>query len=147
MQENVKLRGLIRNLSGFIGEGLGGVLPQMGFDRPQDFMDFMNQAETDTAFEGFQRRKKAAQAAAAAGISNTKRNVSEGDDLSRKRARTNDFEAMGLNGASSSKDSRFPALLAPVSPVAGTSAGTFYPPVSWTYRYIIYLKFIVVNHF
>jgi len=61
MAENAQLRNLIRSLGGYIGDGLGGVLPSMGFDRPQDFVDYLNKAETDTAFESFQKRKKATQ--------------------------------------------------------------------------------------
>ena len=125
MQENVTLRNLIRSLSGFIGEGVGGILPQMGFDRPQDFMDFVNKAETDTAFEGFQRRKKQAQAAAAAGLSAAakKRSVSE-DDIARKRARgPSELDPMGLNGVGSSKD--FSLMMSPAS-----SSAAYYPTVS-----------------
>lgn len=68
MAENQTLRNLVRGLSSFIGEGVGGVVPQYGFERPADFIEFINRAETDTAFEGFQRRKKAATAAASATI-------------------------------------------------------------------------------
>ncbi len=57
MAENAQLRNLIRSLGSYIGDGLGGVLPTMGFDRPQEFIDFLNKAETDTAFESFQKRK------------------------------------------------------------------------------------------
>ena len=53
MQENQTLRNLIRSLGTYIGDGMGGILPSLGFDRPQEFMDFINRAETDTAFEGY----------------------------------------------------------------------------------------------
>lgn len=126
MQENVTLRSLIKSLSGFIAEGMGGILPQMGFDRPQDFMDFVNKAETDTAFEGFQRRKKQSEAAAAAGLNNTKkRSMNEGDSV-RKRARgTSELDPMGLNGVGSGKD--FSLMM---SPAAGSAPASFYPAVS-----------------
>ena len=60
MAENNTLRALIRSLSTFIGDGLGGVLPRLGFERHTDFMEFINKAETDTAFEGYRRRKSLA---------------------------------------------------------------------------------------
>ena len=80
MAENHHLRTLIRNLGQYIGDGLGGVLPSLGFDRPQEFVDFINRAETDTAFEGFQRRKKAAQSSGSG----------KGIDLTRKRTMDED---------------------------------------------------------
>lgn len=57
MTENQTLRNLIRGLAGFIGEGTGGVLPKLGWDS-NDFSNFINRSETDTAWEGYQRRKK-----------------------------------------------------------------------------------------
>ena len=110
----------------------------MGFDRPSDFIDFINRAETDTAFEGFQRRKKAAQAAAAAknvaGSSDIKidltkkRSLSE-DDSARKRVKG--LGDLGLNGAgSSSKDhdsSRYAPIPVPISPA--TASNSFYSSV------------------
>lgn len=138
MQENMHLRGLIRSLSDYIGQGVGGILPSLGFDRPQEFIDFINKAETDTAFEGFQRRKKAAQAAAtasaAAGVNlnvNKKRTLDE-EDLARKRMKALD-ERDSISGNGVSKDhatdnSRFPPMLLPISP-AGPPAAPYYSPV------------------
>ncbi|KAF5333498.1 hypothetical protein D9611_002324 [Ephemerocybe angulata] len=57
MAENQTLRNMLRNLATFIGEGLGGVLPKLGWDQ-NDFNTFINKGETDTAWEGFQQRKK-----------------------------------------------------------------------------------------
>lgn len=57
MQENQVLRGLLRSLSSFIGEGAGGVLPKLGWDL-NDFENFVNRAESDTAWESFQRNKR-----------------------------------------------------------------------------------------
>lgn len=57
MAENHTLRGLIRSLAGFIGEGTGGLLSKLGWE-PADFHSFVNKSETDTAWEGYQRRKK-----------------------------------------------------------------------------------------
>lgn len=57
MQENQVLRSLLRSLSSFIGEGVGGVLPKLGWDL-NDFENFVNRAESDTAWESFQRNKR-----------------------------------------------------------------------------------------
>jgi hypothetical protein len=58
MQENQTLRSLLRGLGSFIGDGVGGILPKLGWD-VTDFNDFVNRSETDTAWESYQRRKKA----------------------------------------------------------------------------------------
>lgn len=57
MQENQGLRSLLRGLSSFIGEGAGGILPKLGWDI-NDFENFINRTETDTAWESFQRHKR-----------------------------------------------------------------------------------------
>ncbi|TFL00574.1 hypothetical protein BDV98DRAFT_105076 [Pterulicium gracile] len=57
MQENMTLRNLLRGLGTFIGEGAGGLLPKLGWD-VSDFNTYLNRSETDTAWEGYQRRKK-----------------------------------------------------------------------------------------
>lgn len=57
MAENQTLRNLLKSLAGFIGDGAGGLLPKLGWDLG-DFNDFINKSETDTAWEGFHRRKK-----------------------------------------------------------------------------------------
>ncbi|KAF7301421.1 hypothetical protein MIND_00707400 [Mycena indigotica] len=57
MEENQTLRTLLRSLGAFIGEGAGGLLPKLGWDL-QDFNNFINRSETDTAWQGYQRRKK-----------------------------------------------------------------------------------------
>lgn len=58
MAENQTLRNLLRSLASFIGDGAGGLLPKLGW-KPADFNDFINKSETDTAWEGYHRRKKA----------------------------------------------------------------------------------------
>ncbi|KAH9482856.1 hypothetical protein JR316_0004956 [Psilocybe cubensis] len=58
MAENQTLRNLLRSLASFIGEGAGGLLPKLGWDLG-DFNDFVNKSETDTAWEGYHKRKKA----------------------------------------------------------------------------------------
>lgn len=57
MQENQTLRNLLKGLGTFIGDGAGGLLPKLGWEL-SDFNDFINRSETDTAWEGYQRRKK-----------------------------------------------------------------------------------------
>lgn len=57
MAENQTLRGLLRSLSAFIGEGAGGVLPKLGWSL-NDFEDYVNRTETDTAWESFQKNKR-----------------------------------------------------------------------------------------
>lgn len=58
MAENQTLRNLLRSLASFIGDGAGGLLPKLGWNLT-DFNDFINKSETDTAWEGYHRRKKA----------------------------------------------------------------------------------------
>ncbi|KIM45986.1 hypothetical protein M413DRAFT_441044 [Hebeloma cylindrosporum] len=57
MAENQTLRNLLRSLASFIGDGAGGLLPKLGW-KLGDFNDFINKSETDTAWEGYHRRKK-----------------------------------------------------------------------------------------
>lgn len=57
MAENQVLRGMLKNLSAFIGDGIGGTLSKLGWDL-NDFNDFVNKAETDTAWESYQRHKR-----------------------------------------------------------------------------------------
>ena len=62
MAENHTLRGLLRSLSAFIGEGAGGVLPKLGWSL-NDFETYVNRAETDTAWESFEKHKRDRQSA------------------------------------------------------------------------------------
>ena len=57
MAENHTLRGLLRSLSAFIGEGAGGVLPKLGWSL-NDFETYVNRAETDTAWESYEKHKR-----------------------------------------------------------------------------------------
>ena len=57
MAENHTLRGLLRSLSAFIGEGAGGVLPKLGWNL-SDFENYVNRTETDTAWESFEKHKR-----------------------------------------------------------------------------------------
>ncbi|KZP24630.1 hypothetical protein FIBSPDRAFT_856828 [Athelia psychrophila] len=74
MEENQTLRNLLRGVSGFVGEGAGGLLPKLGWDMA-DFTNFINRSETDTAWESFQLRKKAT----ASGGSSGQKRASEDD--------------------------------------------------------------------
>lgn len=88
MAENQTLRGLLRSVTAFIGDGAGGLLPKLGWDIA-DFNQFINRSETDTAFEGYQARKKIVQSSGQA------QKRSSEDDLSlvrAKKARTNESE-------------------------------------------------------
>jgi hypothetical protein len=60
MAENHVLRGFLRSLTDFIGDGAGGLLPKLGWSM-QDFDKFVNKSETDTAYESYQRRKREGQ--------------------------------------------------------------------------------------
>lgn len=109
MAENHVLRGLIRSLSGFIGDGAGGLLPKLGWTM-RDFEAYVNRSETDTAYESFQRRKN-------------------DNGNSRKRSADDGGSADGANkrarGGSDRPPDGFPALM-PVNPMG--PGGMFPPP-------------------
>jgi hypothetical protein len=56
-RENQALRQLVRDLSNFIGEGIGGFLPKLGWEIGS-FEEFKNRTETDTMNDSYQARKK-----------------------------------------------------------------------------------------
>ncbi|KAI6047359.1 hypothetical protein EDC04DRAFT_2864444 [Pisolithus marmoratus] len=58
MTENLMLRNLLKNVASFIGEGAGGVMEKLGYDS-HELETFLNKSETDTAWESFQKRKRA----------------------------------------------------------------------------------------
>ncbi|KAF7355177.1 BZIP domain-containing protein [Mycena sanguinolenta] len=94
MEENQTLRTLLRSLGAFIGEGAGGLLPKLGWD-VTDFNNFINRSETDTAWQGYQRRKKAAEAAA----QGQKRPAEDESTSARKKTRSTDHDGdAGQNG-------------------------------------------------
>ncbi|CUA76820.1 hypothetical protein RSOLAG22IIIB_02296 [Rhizoctonia solani] len=88
MDENTALRGLLRDLSGFIGDGLGGTLkPRTGWD-PVKFREFCERGETDTAYEGWLARKRArATMAQGAGVAGSDHADDDQDDPSGSRKR------------------------------------------------------------
>ncbi|KAK1236671.1 hypothetical protein PQX77_000027 [Marasmius sp. AFHP31] len=88
MTENQTLRNLLKSLSSFIGEGAGGLLPKLGWEL-NDFNNFINRTETDTAWEGYQKRKKAA-ASAEVLLNPGQKRPAEDDASSSKKPRTSD---------------------------------------------------------
>lgn len=88
MAENHVLRGFLRSLSEFIGDGAGGLLSKLGWSM-QDFDNFVNKSETDTAYESYQRRKREGQAATSSSSQTTSRKRASEDETANnpKRAR------------------------------------------------------------
>lgn len=112
MQENQTLRSLLRGVSGFIGEGAGGLLPKLGWDMA-DFTNFVNRSETDTAWESYQVRKKAA----ATGSSSAGQKRSADDDSNGP-----------IKKARNEKDGEGFSMLLPLNPpVAPVSVNSLYP--------------------
>jgi hypothetical protein len=107
MEENQTLRNLLRNLATFIGDGAGGLLPKLGWET-SDFNNFVNRSETDTAWEGYQKRKKqtaaattAESGASATSASGLKRAADEEPAGSRsKKSRSSEQEGDGRNSYS-----------------------------------------------
>ncbi|KAJ7699911.1 hypothetical protein B0H17DRAFT_977243 [Mycena rosella] len=96
MEENQTLRTLLRSLGAFIGEGAGGLLPKLGWDLA-DFNSFINRSETDTAWQGYQKRKKTGESGM--GAQAQKRPADEDSSNARKKTRANEHEAdAGQNG-------------------------------------------------
>ncbi|THV03272.1 hypothetical protein K435DRAFT_835866 [Dendrothele bispora CBS 962.96] len=114
MQENQTLRNLLRSLASFIGEGAGGILPKLGWEM-SDFNSFINRSETDTAWEGYQRRKKTA-ANAEAMSSGQKRSADDDASGLSKKPRTSD-----------ANDSAYSMLLPMNSSASPMTADSVYP--------------------
>lgn len=103
MDENTTLRGLLRDVAGFVGtssshpscarshlagEGLGGTLkPRTGWD-PVKFREFCERGETDTAYEGWIARKRARAGPSASAPPGSEHADEEEDAASRKRRRS-----------------------------------------------------------
>lgn len=126
MHENQVLRGLLKSLGGFIGDGAGGILTKLGWDM-NDFNEMVNKAETDTAWESYQRHKRDKSETAPSGTaSSSKRPAADDSDpygLRPKRAR-----AAETNGESSRANDNFP-LLVPLNPaVSSMGSNGLYPP-------------------
>lgn len=107
MTENQTLRNLLRSLGSFIGDGAGGLLPKLGWEMA-DFNNFINRSETDTAWEGYQQRKKQA---AESGSSTSKKRAAE-DDVTgthTKKARSGENEGEQAFPLLISEDTPLPA--------------------------------------
>lgn len=159
MAENHTLRGLLRNLASFIGDGGGGFLPKIGWNL-QDFNNYINKGETDTAWEGYQRRKKTNQTEPEASTSSnfvanstTQKRSAEvdmnGSSTKKRRSDDKEFDANSSGGfpmvvplASSPQTT---SLYAPTRPqdqnifsdlMRGTDASSlFIPPANPTAQY------------
>lgn len=79
MAENHVLRGFLRSLSEFIGEGAGGLLTKLGWSL-QDFENFVNKTETDTAYESYQQRKREGQGPSSSTSQSASRKRASEDD-------------------------------------------------------------------
>lgn len=101
MAENQTLRGLLRGVAAFIGEGAGGLLPKLGWDAT-DFNNFVNKSETDTAWEGYQKRKKAQGSGTGTATMQNRKRASEDDLVNRSKKPRNEDNSLddGQNGFS-----------------------------------------------
>lgn len=129
MQENHVLRGLLKNLSAFIGDGAGGIIPKLGWEL-SEFNDLINKTETDTAWESYQRHKRDSSEAAAgssgAASSGQKRASEDSDPYGLRPKRARPAETNGEPPRSSSDN--FP-LLVPLNPtVSSMGSNGLYPP-------------------
>lgn len=129
MAENQTLRNLLKSLSAFIGEGAGGLLPKLGWDL-SDFNDFINKSETDTAWEGFHRRKKGQNpntdgesSNAASSMTLSTKRPADGDPLGSraKKSRNDEHDKDDQSGFS---------LLASMSGSTSIQPPPLYPPAS-----------------
>jgi hypothetical protein len=86
MAENQLLRGFLRSLTEFIGDGAGGLLSKLGWSM-QDFDKFVNKSETDTAYESYQRRKREGQAGPGSSAQTSSRKRPSEDDNANNNAK------------------------------------------------------------
>ncbi len=117
MAENHALRGFLRSLTEFIGDGAGGLLTKLGWSM-QDFDNFVNKSETDTAYESFQRRKRDGQSTAPSTSQSAPRKRTSEDDNTNgnpKRARGHSERDDADRGADA-----FPVLM----PMNSVSSGS-----------------------
>jgi hypothetical protein len=87
MAENHLLRGYLRNLSEFIGDGAGGLLSKLGWSA-QDFDKYVNKSETDTAYESYQQRKREGQASSGSSAQTSSRKRPSEDDNANNAKKT-----------------------------------------------------------
>ncbi|OBZ76431.1 hypothetical protein A0H81_03572 [Grifola frondosa] len=129
MAENQVLRSLLRSLGSFIGEGAGGILSKLGWDL-NDFNDFVNKAETDTAWESYQRHKREEAVAGPSSAANSQtttgqKRMSEDDPLGLRPKRPRGQGEAGTDGSRATDG--YP-LLVPLNPAPLGSNGllTYY---------------------
>ncbi|KAG8803762.1 hypothetical protein FRC18_007228, partial [Serendipita sp. 400] len=91
VRENQALRQLVRDLSSFIGEGVGGFLPKLGWDI-SSFEEFKSRTETDTMNEAYAARKKNPNVPAPVVpvLSGQKRKNEESTSSARKKSKPNE---------------------------------------------------------
>ncbi|KAF8505529.1 hypothetical protein F5888DRAFT_1649819 [Russula emetica] len=116
MTENHVLRGYLRSLGEFIGDGAGGLLSKLGWSM-QDFDKFVNKSETDTAYESFQQRKREGQPGSGSSAQTSSRKRPADDDTANnaKKAR-----AAGERDDTEHRTDAFPVLM-PLNSVASSS--------------------------
>ncbi|KAG1753860.1 uncharacterized protein EDB91DRAFT_1242827 [Suillus paluster] len=130
MAENHVLRGLLKSVAGFIGDGAGGVLVKLGWDMT-DFDSFVNKSETDTAWESFQARKHSQKTSQTSNAmtsmlgepSNTAKRPAEDDGGSAPAKKSRGMSSSEQNG--DRRDSY--SLMLPMSS-AVPPASSLYPP-------------------
>ncbi|THG98559.1 hypothetical protein EW026_g3643 [Hermanssonia centrifuga] len=109
----------------FIGDGAGGLLPKLGWDL-NDFNNFVNRSETDTAWESYQRHKRDEQNSGTPAPSTSQKRSSE-DDHNGGRAKRS--RAPGEQNGDGERDQY--SLLVPVNPaVPPLPANGLYAPSS-----------------
>lgn len=127
MAENHVLRGLLKSVAGFIGDGAGSFLPKLGWDMA-DFENLVNKSETDTAWESFQTRKhsqKTSQTSNAMssmlGAPNTASKRPAEDDRGSEPAK----KARGMSSSEQNGERRdsYPLML----PMTVPASGSLYP--------------------
>jgi hypothetical protein len=120
MAENHILRGFLRSLTEFIGDGAGGLLSKLGWSM-QDFDNFVNKSETDTAYESFQRRKREGQGASSSASQTTSRKRASEDDTANNPKRPRGHSER--EDADRSSDA-FPVLMPMTSVQSGSNLYT-----------------------
>lgn len=126
MQENQVLRGLLKSLSAFIGDGAGGIVSKLGWDI-SEFNDLINKTETDTAWESYQRHKRDKSETAPSGSGGSSSQKRPADDSDPYGLRPKRSRAGESNGDPSRSTDNFP-LLVPLNPaVSSMGPNGLYP--------------------
>jgi hypothetical protein len=117
MAENHILRGYLRSLSEFIGDGAGGLLSKLGWSM-QDFEKFVNKSETDTAYESFQQRKRDGQPGSGSSAQTSSRKRPADDDTANNSKKT---RAGGERDDTEHSTDAFPVLMPLNSVTSGSN--------------------------